>query len=83
MFHLGLNQFRRHQNVLFSIQRFWIIEMFRSAVIFGTYQNVWFRSDKKASISERLCFRFDIVDITTSGIPLSAIEDLLQKNIAK
>jgi hypothetical protein len=52
------------QNVLVSIQSFWTKQKCSTSFI-GTHQNVLVAFRQLASISERLCFRFGIVDITT------------------
>jgi hypothetical protein len=56
-----------HQNVLVLFQSFgnkWKSSAF-VLTIFGTHQNVLVSLRFSAPISERLCFRFGIVDITT------------------
>ncbi len=52
-----------HQNVMILFQSFWTTQK-RSTSFFGTHQNVLVSFRQLASITERLCFRFGIVDIT-------------------
>ncbi len=56
-----------HKNVIISFPSFWTKQK-RSTSFFGTHQNILVFFRKLASISERLYFRFGIVDITSYRI---------------
>ncbi len=67
-----------HQKVLVLFQNFWNKEK-RSTVDTRTHQNVLVSFRSLASISERLCFRFDFANITRA--PANTLTPLQQSQV--